>query len=121
MKTIRIKLKKNKTQKINKMTRYNENFISILEEFNSILTKQGEGFRANAYKKAAEQIMLIKFSITSIDQIKNVKGIGKTILEKLNEYITTGKIKALEKERNNPVNILTNVYGIGKKKSRRLG
>ena len=120
MKTIRIKLKKNKTQKINKMTRYNENFISILEEFNSILTKQGEGFRANAYKKAAEQIMLIKFSITSIDQIKNVKGIGKTILEKLNEYITTGKIKALEKERNNPVNILTNVYGIGKKKAEDL-
>ena len=47
-------------------------------------------------------------------------GIGKTILEKLDEYIKTGKIAALEKERLNPINILTTVYGIGPAKAKEL-
>jgi len=40
--------------------------------------------------------------------------------EKLQEYEKTGIIKALEKARADPVNIFTNVYGIGPKKARDL-
>ena len=108
-KTIRKKLKRNTTFKNNMTKRFNEDFIEILEEFNIILAKQGEGFRANAYKKASEQIMLFDKDITSINQITNIKGLGKTIIEKLNEYINTGQVKSLISARNNPINILTNV------------
>jgi hypothetical protein len=34
-------------------------------------------------------------------------------MEKLNEYVLTETLKVLEREKNNPVNILAEVYGIG--------
>ena len=37
--------------------RYNEDFIKILGELYSILSRQGEPFRAKAYQKAQETIM----------------------------------------------------------------
>ena len=58
--------------------------------------------------------------IHNTNQIKNLKGIGSTIISKLNEYIETGKINALEKERNNPIHIFTEIYGIGPKKAQQL-
>ena len=68
--------------------------------------------RARAYKNAAEKIMLFPRDITEIKDITSASqnektGIGKTIIEKLDEYIKTGKIAALEKERLNPINVLT--------------
>ncbi len=101
-------------------SRYNEKFYDILEELNFILTKRGEGFRANAYKRAAEQIILVNEPITSVDQISQLKGIGKGIIEKLTEFVETGKINLLEKEKASPINVLTDVYGIGKKKAEEL-
>jgi NAD-dependent DNA ligase len=41
-------------------------------------------------------------------------------MEKLNEYVETGTLKILEREKNNPVNILAEVYGIGPKKAKEL-
>ena len=41
-------------------------------------------------------------------------------MEKLNEFVQTGTLKILEREKNNPVNILAEVYGIGPKKAKEL-
>jgi DNA polymerase beta len=41
-------------------------------------------------------------------------------MEKLNEYVQTGTLQILEREKLNPVNILTDVYGIGPKKAKEL-
>ena len=77
----------------------------------------GEPFRARAYQKAAESIMLIEEPITSIEQVKGKPGIGKTILDKLQEYLDTGEIAVLKKHRNNPIHTFTKIYGVGPKKA----
>ncbi len=105
----------------NKMgERWNEKFIDVLEKLNEIMMKQGEPFRARAYKKAQETIMSYPEDITSVQQISSLPGIGATITEKLKEYVETGTLKVLEREKNNPVNILADVYGIGPKKAKEL-
>ncbi|MAU36327.1 MAG: hypothetical protein CMD14_03020 [Flavobacteriales bacterium] len=100
------------------MKRYNEELISALNEIDDLLSKKGEHFRAKAYREASESIVLYENDITSINDLKNIPKLGKTTLNKLSEYINTGKIEMLENERNDPINILTKVYGIGPKKAK---
>ena len=100
--------------------RYNESFIELMEKLAGIMLKQGEPFRARAYQKAQETIMSYKGDILSPSDLKCVPNIGPTIMEKLNEYVETGTLKILEREKNNPVNILADVYGIGPKKAKEL-
>lgn len=97
--------------------RLNETFIDLMEQLSSIMLKQGEPFRARAYQKAQETIMSFPKDITSPNDLKGLPGIGPTIMDKLNEYVTTGTLKILEREKNNPVNILADIYGVGPKKA----
>ena len=101
--------------------RYNEDFIKILGELYSILSRQGEPFRAKAYQKAQETIMTFTDNIINPKtQLKGLPGIGDTIMAKFEEYIKTGTLSILEKERNNPVNLFTQIHGIGPKKAQEL-
>jgi len=100
--------------------RYNEQFIDLMEKLSSIMLKKGEPFRARAYQKAQETLMSHPDDITSVDQLKGKPSIGTTILEKLNEFVNTGTLKILEREKNNPVNILGEIYGVGPKKAKEL-
>ena len=100
--------------------RWNESFVKVLEELADITLRQGEPFKAKAYQKAQETIMTYEGDIYSLDQIKDLPGIGKTITSKLEEYVQTGTIRFLERERANPMNLLTKVYGIGPKKASEL-
>ena len=111
---------KAKTPSPPKAKRYNEEFVAVLGELKDIMLKQGEPFRARAYNNAQETIMTIPVDITNVSQLKGKKGIGETILRKLEEYVKTGTLRALERERKNPVNVLTDVYGIGPKKAKEL-
>ena len=101
-------------------TRYNNEFIEILEKLHDIMIRKGEPFRAKAYQKAQETIMEYPHDITDYTQMKGLPGIGETILSKLEEYVKTGTLAAIEKEKNNPLNILSHVYGIGPKKAKDL-
>ena len=112
--------KHSKTPPQVKVNRMNEAFIGMLDELHNIMTGQGEPFRARAYQKAAETIMSMHEDITSFKQLKGKSGIGKTIMDKLEEFQTTGTLRVLERERKNPVNLLTKVYGIGPKKAKEL-
>ena len=113
----------NISEQITKMpvkTRLNERFIDIMEQLANIMLKQGEPFRARAYQKAQETIMAYPTDILSPDDLKGKPNIGPTIMEKLNEYVQTGTLRVLEREKTNPVNILGEVYGIGPKKAKEL-
>ena len=99
---------------------YNEKFVDILSQLEDILQRQGEPFRARAYHKAAESIMTFPDEITDPKQVEKLPGIGKTIMTKLKEYVDTGKLNAIEKMKNNPLNVLTKVYGIGPKKAKQF-
>ena len=97
--------------------RYNEEFIELMDQLSEIMMKQGEPFRARAYQKAQETIMVYPDDIVEPKQLVGLPGIGSTIMEKLNEYVETGTLRILEREKTNPINILADVYGIGPKKA----
>jgi NAD-dependent DNA ligase len=101
-------------------TRLNEPFIELMEKLADIMMKHGEPFRARAYQKAQETIMAYSGDISSPHDLQGKPGIGATIMEKLNEYVKTGTLQVLEREKTNPVNILADVYGIGPKKAQEL-
>jgi len=103
-----------------KPQRYNEKFIDLMEQLSSIMFKQGEPFRGRAYQKAQETIMAYPDDILSPMQLKGLPGIGSTIMEKLEEYVKTGTLRILEREKENPVNILGEIYGVGPKKAQEL-
>jgi DNA ligase (NAD+) len=103
-----------------KGTVFNGAFSDIMGQLYEIMMKQGEPFRAKAYQKAQETIMSYKEDINSPDQLKGLPNIGPTIMEKLNEYVRTGTLQILEREKNNPVNILADIYGVGPKKAKEL-
>ena len=100
--------------------RLNEKLIELMEKLSDIMLKQGEPFRARAYQKAQETIMSYPSDIVTPDVLKGKPNIGPTIMEKLDEYVKTGTLKVLEREKTNPVNILAEVYGIGPKKAKEL-
>jgi DNA ligase (NAD+) len=100
--------------------RLNEKFIELMEQLADIMLKQGEQFRARAYQKAQETIMSYPSDILNPSDLKGKPGIGPTIMEKLDEYVKTGTLKVLEREKNNPINVLADVYGIGPKKAKEL-
>ena len=100
--------------------RLNEELITLLDKLQTIMAKQGEPFKARAYKKAEETIMEFTDDIVDVQQLKGKPGIGETIMSKLVEYSETGTLRLLEREKNNPENILTDVYGIGPKKAKDL-
>lgn len=79
--------------------RLNEKYIELMDKLAEIMMKQGEPFRARAYQKAQETIMLYPDDITSPEQLKGKPNIGSTIMEKLNEYQETGTLKVLEREK----------------------
>ena len=108
------------TKSMSKSKRYNEEFIELLGELAQLMIKKGEPFRSRAYQKAEEAIIKFPDDIYDIKQLKNIPGIGTTILTKLEEYIKTGKVSVLERERNDPANILAGIYGIGPKKANEL-
>tara|TARA_Y100000389_G_scaffold204491_2_gene257384 strand:+ start:6130 stop:8331 length:2202 start_codon:yes stop_codon:yes gene_type:complete len=100
---------------MNENSQNNEGFVEILGKLEDIMTRKGDHIKARAYKKAQESIMDIKEPIKNAKQLEDKPGIGKSIIKKFEEYSKTGTLAVLEKEKTNPVNILTDVYGIGPK------
>jgi DNA polymerase/3'-5' exonuclease PolX len=108
--------------------RLNEKFIDSMDKLAAVVANQGETanermqarFKARAYKKAQETMMAYQGDILNPAQLKGLPGIGETIMEKLKEYVTTGKLRLLEREKENPINLLAEVYGIGAVKAKEL-
>lgn len=106
-----------KTQPSKRMKRYNEEFIDVLNELEDIMLKKAEPFRARGYRKAINIIITHEGDIFNASDLSETP-IGANIISKLTEYVETGKIEMLERERNDPVNQLAKVYGIGPKKAK---
>ena len=98
----------------------NHEYISLLSELGDLMNRRGEMFRAKAYHKASDSIAVYPHAVKNVSELKDIKGVGKTVLAKLQEYSDTGKIELLEQERANPLHLLTTVYGIGPKKAKTL-
>ena len=96
-------------------TRYNEVFIQELSKMAAMNSAKGEHFKARAYKKAQETIAGFSGNITKLEDIEGQPGIGKSILETLGKAMC-----GPQKVEEDPVVLLTGVYGIGPKKAAEL-
>lgn len=107
----------------------------IIENLN-ILAKYykntGDQWRNKAYQQAVFSIRGVKFEITNINQVKNIKGIGKSIREKIKEYLDTGYIRKVEEvkgklkqkipkdDKEEVIDLLKGIWDIGVVKAREL-
>ena len=102
------------------MEKLNGILSDLLEKLSNIMAKKGDRIKSLAYKKAQQSILNLDKNIYSVDELKGVSGIGPSILSKMNEYLQRGTLDIIEIEKNNPENILSDVYGIGPKKAKEL-
>ena len=65
-------------------------------------------FKHNAYRKAAGVLAKLPEKVKSGDEAKKLDGIGKQIALKIDEFLTTGKLKKLEKIRNDDTSTTIN-------------
>ncbi|KAM6235151.1 DNA polymerase beta isoform 1-T2 [Porphyrio hochstetteri] len=78
----------------------------------------------NAYRKAASVISRYPSKIQSGAEAKKLDGVGAKIAEKIDEFLSTGKLRKLEKIRQDDtsasINFLTRVTGIGPAAARKF-
>ncbi|XP_048369143.1 DNA polymerase beta [Sphaerodactylus townsendi] len=78
----------------------------------------------NAYRKAASVISKYPSKIKSGAEAKKLDGVGAKIAEKIDEFLSTGKLRKLEKIRqddtSSSINFLTRVTGIGPAAARKF-
>lgn len=105
----------------------NKKIIEALGELNKLMMQKGEVFRARAYQRAQQEIYKYDKEIVEVDEIKKLPNIGATIFEKLKELETTGKIEAIERQKQmlledekKPENIFSKIYGVGPKRAKEL-
>lgn len=99
---------------------WNKQYSHVLGELADLMMRKGEIMKSRAYNRARDTIQSIDQDIKDIEQLKNTPTIGATIYDKLEEFTKTGKIALLEKYKNDPIIVFTNVYGIGPKKADEL-
>ncbi|MEM0202067.1 MAG: hypothetical protein QXR73_02730, partial [Candidatus Micrarchaeaceae archaeon] len=83
---------------------YNTKIAEIFGEIADMLDLEGESrsFEARAYRKAAMTISSLQEDVSELLRKNGIKGImelpgiGKTIAERIKEYVDTGKIAKYE-------------------------
>jgi NAD-dependent DNA ligase len=105
-------------------------FIEVLEQLSKIVKNKGnkeDVFKVAAYNKAINELKKYtalpnSVEITSAQELKKLKlpRIGEKIINKFDEFLTTGTLEEVEKEKNNPINTFANIYGIGPVKAKEL-
>jgi DNA polymerase (family 10) len=107
----------------------NEEIAKILKQISLLLDMQGVEFRPRAYEKAALGVESLEKSVVEIYKkggfkaLEEIPGVGKSIAEKIEELIQTGKIKYFEElKKEIPVNLdeLSNIEGLGPKTIKKL-
>jgi DNA polymerase IV (family X) len=81
----------------------NQEIAGILEEYAELLELNGEDvFRVNAYRRAAKSLRNLNTDVVELwrsKRLKEVPGVGRAIAEKIDEIISTGRLRALEELR----------------------
>lgn len=77
-----------------------EFFISYNSEladvFDELSYHEKNEYKSEAYDKAAYIIDRLPFKVTNGEELKKMKGIGKSIAKIVDEFLSTGKVKKLE-------------------------
>ena len=103
----------------------------IINELNKLISSllydkpPNFSFKVNTFRKTITIIQNLDFQINSTEQLKNIKGIGKGTLERINEILKNGKLienTKIDEKKNNIDNFnkLQTITGIGPAKAKQL-
>jgi|SRR3989344_4493579 len=104
----------------------NLEIAKILDNIADLLELQGVEFKPRAYRNAARGIENLSEDIADVYQrgeLEEIPGVGKSIAEKIAEYLDTGKLKyygQLKKQAKVDVEELNLIPGLGPKKIKLL-
>lgn len=103
-------------------TMANQTIVDMLETMENIMFMNNERFKARAYSKAKETIMLLDKTVTSEKDVEGKNGFrkGGSVLKTLAEFLKTGKVVKIEETKNDMRFVFTNIYGIGPKMAAKL-
>ncbi|MEU8689109.1 DNA polymerase/3'-5' exonuclease PolX [Streptomyces sp. NPDC048665] len=108
------------------MARPNEEVEALLREYADLVSiTGGDAFKARAYEKAARAIGGYPTDVATLDLagLREIPNVGRSIAEKVAEYLRTGKMAVVEERRAKiPAGVreLTAIPGLGPKKALRL-
>jgi NAD-dependent DNA ligase len=105
--------------------RLNERYVELMETLGYVMRVRKDAMRARAYANAKETIAGFSGDITSPEQLKDKKGIGTTIYQKLVDYTATGTLRVLEESKDiiakkKAIDVFANIYGVGEKSAEEL-
>ena len=92
----------------------------MLSDLVTIMKANGDHFRSKAYEKAKASIANHREQITDPEFLSKLPNVGAKIVLKAKEYLETGTLKIIEKNKNNPKIIFCNIYGVGPSKAKEL-
>jgi len=107
----------------------NREIARILAEIGEYLEMQAVAFKPRAYQKAAVAIEDLEESVQEIYEkgglkaLEQIPGVGRSIAEKIEELVKTGRLKYYERlKKETPVNLseLTKIEGLGPQKVKKL-
>ena len=78
----------------------NQGLVASFFELATLLKDAGEQFKSGAFFKVAKLLSDHNEEVTSGKSVKDVKGIGKSSMDKIDEYIRTGKMAAIDEFKN---------------------
>ncbi|XP_071698101.1 DNA polymerase lambda [Rutidosis leptorrhynchoides] len=95
----------------------NRNITEIFGKLINIYRALGEDRRSFSYYKAIPVIERLPFKIESVDQVKDLPAIGKSMQDHIHEIVTTGKLSKLEHfesdEKVRTISLFGEVWGVG--------
>ncbi|MFJ6632935.1 DNA polymerase/3'-5' exonuclease PolX [Streptomyces sp. NPDC091376] len=84
------------------MARANEEIEALLQEYADLIAiTGGDAFRARSYEKAARAIGGHPTDVSTLDAkgLREIPNVGKSIADKITEYLTSGQISVVEERR----------------------
>lgn len=101
-----------------------KDIIQLLEKIATYMELKGENtFKVSAYKKAAQSLEMDERTLDEIEDVTELKGIGKGVGEVIDEYRQSGQssaLEALQKEVPEGLIPLLKIQGLGSKKIAKL-
>jgi DNA polymerase (family 10) len=108
------------------MPRANDDAAALLQEYADLLAiTGGDAFKARAYEKAARAVGGYPEDIATLDSpgLRGIPNVGKSIADKVEEYLATGHVAAIDQARARipaGVRALTAIPGLGPRKAMML-
>ncbi|KAL6983619.1 DNA-directed DNA polymerase [Sarracenia purpurea var. burkii] len=95
----------------------NQNITKIFGKLMNIYRALGDDRRSFSYNKAIAVIEKLPFKIDTVDQVKHLPTIGKSMQDHIQEIVRTGKLSKLEHfetdEKVRTISLFGEVWGIG--------